>query len=159
MKTFLIVSVILNIVLGIAMFFKSSLNEILTQWWIHKQEAKKERKKQLIEFRSKIMRLSTLSFIILMELALGGLEQNLYPKKKGSFEEWGEINTYIIHDEMYLPEGARNLYHSFSKKMGDFNFEVLTIPPSKKRIEEMSQESQLHFRQIIEILEKEISKL
>lgn len=161
----LILSIGLNLLLAILWFFKSSLNEILTQWWIKREESRKEQKQRLIDLRAKFIRLSSLSFLVLIELAVWKSESNYAAKEKlwnmalKTLEEWKLINDHIIHNEMYLPTNVRGLYMNFSKKMEGFNGEILRERPYKERLLEMSQELEPLFRDVIEVLEQEITKL
>ena len=48
-----IISIVLNIIFVLLLFFKSALNDILKDWWIDRKKKKEEGIKKLIDFKTK----------------------------------------------------------------------------------------------------------
>ena len=163
-STLLIISLLVNVLLGILLFFKASLNEILTSLWKSKQADKKAQKERLIRLRTLFTRLLTFSFMILLREAMLQDAKNpsdydsIHSKTSGYLDEWKEINDTIVENELYLPEEIRNLYKLFTQKIQKFNSEIINQGPIKPRLVEMSNEVDDIINKMIEKIENEISK-
>ena len=164
-STFLIISLLVNVLLGTLLFFKSSLNEILTNLWKSKQTEKKEQKERLIRLRTLFTRLSTISFRILLKIAMWQDAKNpgdsdlINSKTLANFDEWKEINDTIVENELYLPVEIRNLYKSFTQKIKTFNGEIINHQVSiGPRLLEMGNEVDDIINKMINKIENEISK-
>jgi len=63
-KIITIASLILNIVFGFLLFFKSALNDILKEWWIDRKKKKEETIQRLIDFKTKFNLEQTQTFLV-----------------------------------------------------------------------------------------------
>lgn len=122
---FLVFSIILNIFFAIIVFFKTSLNEIVTEWvksLIHSRQQKKEK---LSKIHSLVKKLPTTGLIVLVELASfrDGQAKQL-PKKTNYLDEWNNINNEIENNELLLPNLARKEYRELREKMKSFGSEI-----------------------------------
>ncbi|NQT96979.1 MAG: hypothetical protein HQ562_04495 [Candidatus Marinimicrobia bacterium] len=158
----LILSVILNIILVVVIFFKSSLNDIVANWWSNRKAREKERKELLIKMRSKFIHLTRISFLILIRMGVLKMEDNqinrnvLMRNSEQTLVEWQEINDFMVENEVHLPQSARSLYQSFSEMMRNFNGEILSEGPYRDRILEMHSELSVKIDEIVQILENEL---
>jgi hypothetical protein len=159
----LIISLIGNIILVVLFFFKSAINDILKERWSNKQKIKREQKERLIDLRTNLIRLSTLSFLGLVTIGVWKSEsdpiikEELIRKSSETFEEWGALNNAIIKNEMYYPKEIRDLYTNFSGKMKKFTGEILKEVPYKEKLLEMSEEIKSIISEMVEKIEDYIS--
>ena len=65
----IIISIILNIVFAILLFFKSALNDILKDWWLEKKKKKEKAIERLIEFKTKFNLQQSQCFLMIITLA------------------------------------------------------------------------------------------
>ncbi len=138
-----IVSIALNMILATLFFFKSALNDIFKKWWDEKEQQKKDFRNHLIELRKKVMRIQNWSSITLITLASfrHGTDPAAKVAMKASYEEliqkMGEVNQYILDNEIYYPEGIRKLYKEYNEKFGKALTETITSVMYKERFIEI----------------------
>lgn len=152
----LISSIILNFILAMLLFFKSALNDILKEWWLDKRTIKRENRDRLIELRSRLVKLSGLSPLLLIQSAIHQYEKDPYMKEKfksqwnSTLKAWGEENEYISKNEILFPNDIRILLREFQEKFAKATVEVITSLIYKERMLELTQEVSSSVSQIIE---------
>lgn len=160
----LVISITINILLVLAMFFKSSLNNIVTELWVDKRKEKKEKKKLFIELRSKLCRLTRLTFSIMINMTIIKYEIKTNPKEFSerktktpeSFNEWSEINNFFVANEVYFPHKIRKMYQEYSGKVQELNGAILNKLPPQEQLIKMSGELQSLLEEMIIIVDREI---
>lgn len=161
----LIISILINAILGICVFFKSALNEILKEYWQNRCNRKKEINHKIIELRRQlsIMRnTSTLSLITLAswKRAQEPDEKAMYKKHlDDSVKEWSKSYRSIENDEIYYPTKMQSALRKFFEKYQKFNGEILEIPMYKERLLEMSDYVNSSIDEIIEMIDSQRKKL
>jgi len=129
-KILLVISIICNLLLLIAVFFRSALNEIVKHWWIEKKQAKKEHKQQLLDLRSNLLKLSRLSPTILLFQAMINSQEDqdvkaqMFDNSKPTLAQWRDINNSIEENDIHYPRDLRELYAKFRREMGKATEEV-----------------------------------
>jgi len=124
-------SIILNIFLIFSLFFKSALNDILKEWWIEKRKMKRKTREHLIELRANLLKLSTLSPLLLIQSAAHMNEKDPIMKGKwksqwdSTLKAWGQANEDISKNEILFPNDIRTFLKDFQEKMGKAATEVI----------------------------------
>lgn len=156
MKTsFFVISIVLNILLIILLFFKSALNDILKEWWIDKRKVAKEAKGRLINLRANLLKLLTLSPLLLIQTAVHINEKDPIAKKQLKFQwdntlkAWELANETITKDEILFPSDIRIPLKEFQEKMGNATTEIFKKPMYKERLLEITQEISSSISKII----------
>ena len=123
-KILLTISIILNLILIVAVFFRTALNEIVKDWWIEKKQTKKEHKQRFLELRSNLLKLSRLSFTILIFRAMANSKEDkdvkaqMFNNSKPTLDQWRDINTDIEENDIHYPQDIRELYTKYRREMG-----------------------------------------
>ncbi len=65
----IIISIILNIVFAILLFFKSALNDILKDWWLDRKKKKEKAIERLIDFKTQFNLEQSQTFLVIITLA------------------------------------------------------------------------------------------
>ena len=153
----LILSLVLNVILGIITFFKTSLNEVITEWgksWIKQRKQKKE---TLIRIHSLVKKLDKIAFILLIKLAI--FETNPgqdNEDRKEYLKKWGELNDEIEENELLLPIAARNEYRNLRDIVQRFGGEISREGTSKERLDKMGAEIEIINSKLLKEIEKAI---
>lgn len=144
--TIFMVSIIGNVVLIILFIFKSALNDILKEWWMNKRKVVRENRERLIELRANLLKLSSLSPLLLIQSAVLNNEKDPIIKKQlkdqwDSFlREWKQVNEDILKKEILFSNDIRLLLKEFSEKWGKAITEVIISPIYKERLLKLTQE-------------------
>lgn len=157
--TFLYISIVLNIILIVVIFFKSALNDILKEWWINKQKEKKETIQHLAQLKTNLTKLSSLIPLIFVETAQltsgqisnPNFKDHLQNQLKENTLNLGKINENILANEIYYPIDIKNSLQDFSKNLAEFIQEIMTRQIYKERMLEITTEIT---KSIISIIEK-----
>ena len=134
----LIISLIVNLVLLLLVFFKSALNEIVKEWWLYKRKAKREKREKLIALRSYILEIGHLSNMVLFGLAslkvVTDEETKQFNEKYSddSRKKWGEIRQKISDEEIHYPIELRNDIGSFITDIQGLIAQILKEPITYK---------------------------
>lgn len=129
-KILLVISIFLNLLLFIAVFFRSALNEILKDWWTERRQAKKEHKHQLFNLRSHLLKISRLSSTILIFQAMINSKEDtaikieMFNNSKPTLSQWHDINNIIEENCINYPPDIRKLYAKYRREMGKATEEV-----------------------------------
>jgi len=177
---FFIISIILNIILVIFLFFKTALNDILKEWCLDKRKDKREARERLINLRTSLVKLSALSplLIVLLPAHFGKETQSQW---EGALKEFTKESEDITKDEILFPNDIRILLKEFHERFGKAIVEVSTNFMYKtgligedsalqlsnqavatdltKRLKELSHEISSSVLQIIERVEHELQKI
>jgi len=139
-------SIIGNVVLIILFIFKSALNDILKEWWMNKRKVVRENRERLIELRANLLKLSSLSPLLLIQSAVLNNEKDPIMKKQlkdqwDSFlREWKLANEDILKKEILFSNDIRLLLKEFSEKWGKAITEVIISPIYKERLLKLTEE-------------------
>ena len=102
----IIISIILNIIFALLLFFKSALNDILKDWWIDRKKKKEGAIKRLIDFKIKFSLQQSQCSILIFTLSI-----------KRAFRIMGrEVDQFIedsYHDSLSMSSKARNEISEF----------------------------------------------
>ncbi len=66
MELIFLLSVILNVVLGFAFFFRSAINDTVRDWWTGRRSRQKEQEDRLHELRGHLLPYPTYHFVMMM---------------------------------------------------------------------------------------------
>ena len=151
------ISIVLNIVLGLIAFFKTGLNEVLTELgksWI---ERRKLRRDTLIRIHSLVKKLKINAFITLVEV--GQMEERIVENSgfKSTFmKEWSEMNSEVEAKDLFRPKNARRLYRKFRRTVQKYGSEITREHPGKLRYIEMNSDIEAIVGELLEAIEKKI---
>ena len=115
-KILLTISIILKLILIVAVFFRTALNEIVKDWWIEKKQTKKEHKQRFLELRSNLLKLSRLSFTILIFRAMANSKEDkdvkaqMFNNSKPTLDQWRDINNDIEENDTLSPRHTGIIY-------------------------------------------------
>ncbi|MBC2703098.1 hypothetical protein [Desulfobacula sp.] len=162
-NTITIISVILNIILVLLVFFKTALNEILKEWWQDKRNSQKELKERLITLRSTLLELSNTSTLLLILTAAKKNEkdievQKMYKEKwDNALSTYGELTDFITKNLPYYPIKVRKQYEEFESEMQKATGEVLTALMYKEKLLEITENLTLIITNTIEDVDTHLS--
>ena len=127
----LIISIILNIVLAILLFFKSAINNIIIEWWKARKEEKKEKINKLNNLKTFIEKVTRYYIIIL----INELQQQYHPEilnnadfnKKCSetVNNLGIILEEISKSERFYPTDLRLSVRKFTTKNSTYLEQII----------------------------------
>ena len=161
--TVLIISVSVNIVFAMLLFFRSALNDIVKEWWLEKRKARKESKDRLVALRSNLLKLSNVSSLLLILTATNQIETDQIVKQQmksqwdGVAKSYGEIRDTIIKNDPLLPSDIRRAYKDFETEMQKATKEVLNSLMYKERLLDITQNVTSRIEAIIESVDKHLS--
>jgi hypothetical protein len=161
--TVLIISLAINILFALLLFFRSALNDIVKEWWSEKRKTRKESKDRLIVLRSNLLKLSNASSLLLILTATNQIETNPIVKQQmklqwdGVTKSYGEIRETIIKDDPLLPSDIRQAYKDYETEMQKATKEVLNSLIYKERLLEITQNVTSKIEAIIESVDKHLS--
>ena len=121
-ETILIVSIVLNILLVAAMFFKSAINNIILEWWKERKKEKNEKINNLNNLKTFIEKITRYYIIVLID----ELHQQYHPevldnldfikRHSKSVDELGNILEEISKSERLYPSNLRLSVREFTSK-------------------------------------------
>jgi len=158
----LAISIAVNIILALLLFFRSALNDILKEWWLEKRKARKESRDRLVALRSNLLKLSNASSLLLILTAMNQIETDPTAKQqtKQNWDEtaksYGGIRKAIIKDEALLPNDIRREYKEFEAEMQKATKEVLNDLIYRERLLEITRNVTSKIEVIIEIVDKHL---
>jgi hypothetical protein len=161
--TVLIISLAINLLFALLLFFRSALNDIIKEWWSEKRKARKESKDRLVVLRSNLLKLSNVSSLLLILTATNQIEtdpmvkQQMKLQSDGVAKSYGEIREAIIKDDPLLPSDIRRAYKDFETEMQKATKEVLNSLMYKERLLEITQNVTSRIEAIIESVDKHLS--
>jgi hypothetical protein len=161
--TVLIISVAVNIVLTLLLFFRSALNDIVKEWWSEKRKTRKESRDRLVALRSSLLKLSNTSSLLLILTATNQIEtdatvkQQMKPHWDAAAKLYGEIREAIVKDDPLLPSDIRREFKEFDAEMQKATKEVLNALLYKERLLEIIQKVTSRIEAIVESVDKHLS--
>ena len=159
----LIVSIVLNVLLAILFFLKSSINNILLEWWKEKKSEKNEKTNKLNNLKTIVEKISRYYITILID----ELRQQYQPeildnpsfikRHSESVEKLGSMLEEISKSERYYPADIRLVVRNFTSKNSAY-LEQLIRNKNNSSIYKITQniqdESDLIIKNIEEIIFK-----
>jgi len=161
--TVLIISLAVNLLFALLLFFRSALNDIVKEWWLEKRKARKESKDRLVALRSNLLKLSNVSSLLLILTATNQIETDQIVKQQmksqwdGVAKSYGEIRDTIIKNDPLLPSDIRRAYKDFETEMQKATKEVLNSLMYKERLLDITQNVTSRIEAIIESVDKHLS--
>lgn len=113
---------------------------------MNKRKVVRENRERLIELRANLLKLSSLSPLLLIQSAVLNNEKDPIIKKQlkdqwDSFlREWKQVNEDILKKEILFSNDIRLLLKEFSEKWGKAITEVIISPIYKERLLKLTQE-------------------
>lgn len=113
---------------------------------MNKRKVVRENRERLIELRANLLKLSSLSPLLLIQSAVLNNEKDPIIKKQlkdqwDSFlREWKQVNEDILKKEILFSSDIRLLLKEFSEKWGKAITEVIISPIYKERLLKLTQE-------------------
>ena len=98
MELIFILSIILNLVLGFAFYFRSAINEIVRDWWKERGKRKKEKKSLLHELHYHLNLYPGCHFIVMTHLAMESMARTTEEVRqiKSSYEKTGKMMEKFV---------------------------------------------------------------
>lgn len=154
-NVFLYISTLLNALLIVAVFFKSSINDIVVEYFKDRLEVRKKKRDATNLVYSMAKRLRSTTFIILIEEArtVAGNTTHLH-RRKDYLAEFEEYNSKIEAVELYLPTKAIEKYNHFRDLVKEYGSEISREGTTKQRLVEIGQNLEAQ----IDKLKTELSK-
>ncbi len=125
--TFGFISIILNIILAIFLFFRSALNDILKEWWIDRKKKRETTIQRLIDFKTNFNDLQIQYFLVIITLAQkqAGLimEQAVAPfiedTYQSSLNKSSRAGSKIAELLDFLPVDLRGCYSRYKEQFSE----------------------------------------
>lgn len=161
----LMISLVVNVVLIVCLFFKSALNEILKEYWRNKCNRKNERNQRVINLRKHLstIRDSVTSELVAMAEWMNAEEPGKKAKYKGDLKALLKLSggsVRSIRDNMiYYPDNIKSALEVFFSEYQKFTGEIVEKPMYKERLHEMSDYLDSSIGDIIEMIDKQRSGL
>lgn len=157
----LIISLIINCILACFLFFKSALNEILKEWWLQRQSAKKDKRERLSNIRLSLLKLQAAFPFLLLDIVIVKTDPELAEKTRGShYKEttnaFKEANAKLRENEIYCTIETQNLLKGLTKKLEDSSSKLLSGNFTKESILAMIEELSKDIERIVSKVEEEI---
>jgi hypothetical protein len=159
------ISLGLNILQAVLLFFKSTINEIVKEWWVHRLNAKREHHDRLIELRSDLYKLRKSWPLILTMLAIAKLHlghpshQTYITEATNIGKEIGPILQGIKKNEVHFSVDIRT---SLSKLPDDFGIIVTDLlakeHPNKTDILDMEKTIDARIDDVITLIDRQLLK-
>ena len=157
----LIISIVLNVVLAICIFFKSALNDILKEYWRNKQERKRQRNQRIIDLRKHLSAIQSAVTSNLVIIAVWWNADN--PEKEAIYKGHLETSLKISgesfraarEDLIYYPEDIKTALEAFFAGYQKFIGEITEKPIYKERLVEMSDYLNSSIERIIAMIDKQ----
>lgn len=123
-QIFGIISIILNIIFALLLFFKSALNDILKEWWIDRKKKKEEAIKRLIDFKTKFNLHQSQNLLVIFTLAqkqvgliMGrAVDQFIEDTYQSSLRTSAEAGSSIPEFLDFLPADLRSNYKRYNEQ-------------------------------------------
>lgn len=160
----LIISLIINCILACILFFKSALNEILKQWWLQRQSAKKDKRERLSDIRLSLLKLQATFPFLLLDIVMVKTDPKLAQKTRGShFTEttnaFKEENAKLRENEIYCTIETQDLLKNLKNKFEDSSSKLLSSNFTKESILAMIDELSKDIERIVNKVEEEIKTI
>lgn len=156
-------SILLNIFLGVVLYFKSALNSILTEWW-------KKKKSEKIVYREKLVNMKIVcvyerdNFALL--IAKG---QAYYNNDINSFTFLDDINTEaknekkeIINkskvDLLSMTSEIQKKYEFVNEIVGKYSEESLSTLMNEERKKAVKKDVKLKYDEIIKLIDEQFER-
>ena len=125
----IVVSIILNIIFVVILFFKSALNDIVKNWWIDRKKKKEEAIQRLVTFKTKFSIYQTQNLLIIITLAKKHADlimekptdQFIEDAYQSSLNKFSEIGVSITELLDFLPPDLRSCY----KRLNEQSTEII----------------------------------
>ena len=161
----LIISIVLNAVLAVCIFFKSALNDILKEYWRNKQERKRQRNQRIIDLRKHLSAIQNSATSNLVTMAVWWNADD--PEQKAIYK--GHLETSLKlsgdsfraarEDMIYYPEDIKAALEAFFAEYQKFTGEIVDKPIYKERLFEMSDYVNSSIEDITAMIDKQRFKL
>jgi len=160
-----IVSILLNIGLGICVFFKSALNDILKEYWKNRCDRRQVRNQHIIELRKHLGSLKNSASSNLLTMAVW-MQQNDPVKKavyKGhletSLKNSGDSFKSVKDGMIYYPDDIKTALEDFFSEYEKFGGEIVKEAMYKERLSEMFDYINTSIDRVIDMIDKKRLKL
>jgi hypothetical protein len=129
----LYVSIALNAVFLLLLFFKSALNRIVEEWWLDKKKRKREQHERLVELRSDLSKIRFTYPKMLYFYALAKLDKDEATKEKDIqiAKEMGSEMSPILNsmkrNEVYFSLDIRTELANLPKLLADVTVSLMLV--------------------------------
>ena len=156
-----IISLSINFILACLLFFKSALNEILKEWWLQRQSARKDKQKRLSDIRMSLLKLKASFPYLLLDIAIAKEDPKLASETRAShFKEtanaFKQANENLRENEIYCDDETQYLLKELTKTFEDSSSIILSSNTDKKNLLSMIEELSNNIEIIIDKVEKQI---
>ena len=159
----LIISIVLNILLVILLFFKSSINSIFLEWWKERKSEKSEKLNKLNNLKTLIEKITRYYISVLIDV----LRQQYHPeildnpsfikKHSEAVEKLGDMLEEISKSERYYPSDLRLNVREFTSKNSAYLEQLISNKNTNsiyKITRDIQEDSDLLVKKIEEIIFK-----
>jgi hypothetical protein len=145
--TFGVISIILNIIFVLLLFFRSALNDILKDWWIDRKKKKEATIRRLIDFKINFNTLQVQNFLVIITLAkmqvgliMGQpVDQFIKDTYQSSLNKSSEAGSLITEPLDFLPVGLRSCYSRYQEQFTEIIKNIMQGHVGKEDVKEYSE--------------------
>jgi hypothetical protein len=145
--TFGVISIILNIILVLLLFFRSALNDILKEWWIDRKKKKEAAIRRLIDFKTNFNDLQIQYFLVIitlaqkqvgliMDRAVAPFIEDMY---QSSLDKVSKAGSQIAEFLDFLPVDLRGCYSRYNEQFTEIIKKIMQGHVAKEDVKEYSE--------------------
>lgn len=157
------ISVLLNIVLSIALFFKSALNDILKEIWVKRQNERKEKQNIYINLKMQLESLDNIMpFYLFNEMVYWHtddkqMKMSSSESLKEHIEKQLKIFNFLKRNEHNFPSKIYELTNCLEDRINSARSEVAESIVNTQQRSQLAKD--INIREIIELVDIQIRKL
>ena len=144
---FSVISINLNIILLLLLFFRSALNDILKEWWIDRKKKREATIQWLIAFKTNfndlqiqyillMMALAQKQAGLIMERAIPPFIEDMY---QNSLDKVSKAGSNIAEFLDFLPVDVRGCYRRFNEQFAEITKSIMQGHVAKEDVKEYSE--------------------
>ena len=145
--TFSVISIILNIIFVLLLFFRSALNDILKEWWIDRKKKREATIRRLIDFKTNFGDLQIQFFLVIitlaqkqlgliMDQAVGPFIEDMY---QSSLDRSSKAGSRIAGFLDFLPFDLRGCYSHYKEQFTEIIKNIMQGHVAKEDVMEYSE--------------------
>ncbi len=154
-----VISIIINIILLLLVFFKPAINEIFKESWFNRKRERDDDIKRLVEFKTKFPAYNVQNVLLMISLAQMELarltKKNVDPLIEENFQcstkDSAEVRSSIVKFVDFLPRDLKTKFECYEKKYSEIITNIMQG--------DITKEDLLGFNEILATLSSECIKL
>ncbi len=160
-----VISIVLNVILGVCVFFKSALNDIAKACWQNRLKRKNERNQRIINLRKHVYEIRRLASTVFVYMAMWINEEDAdkkakYKKLFDDTLQMSKDSIRTIRDDMvYYPDDLKSALERYFADHQQFSGEIVQEPIYQERLLEITDHIDSSLDNIIEMIDERRYKL